>query len=90
MKTKLTITHNGFHGYSAKTIVVDGKPGEKVELTDSQIKKLSRVACGSSSCTCGETLFKALSDWGISYDPRTIEIPKNGTEIKINGNYPHR
>ena len=90
MKTKLTITHNGFHGYSSKTIVVDGKPGEEVELTDSQIKKLSRAACGCSDCTCGETLLKALSDWGMSEHPRMIEIPEEGTEIEIDGNYPQR
>lgn len=90
MKTKITITHNGFHGYTSRALVVDGKPGEKVELSDSQIKKLSRGACGSSDCRCGETMLKALSDYGMAYEPRYLTIPEVGTEIEINGNYPQR
>ena len=90
MKTKLTITHNGFHGYTTRSIVVEGNPGEEVELTDSQIRKLSRAACGCSDCKCGETLLKACSDWGLAYEPRMIQIPEEGTEIEIDGNYPQR
>ena len=85
---KLTITHNGFHGYTTLSIIVTGKPGETIELTDSQIKRLSRAACGSSACKCGETLLKACSDYGMVSEPRMIQIPEDGAEIEINGNYP--
>ena len=84
------ITHNGFHGHTTVALIVSGKPGENVELTDSQIKKLSLAACGSSTCKCGETLIKACSDWGMTEHPCMIEIPEAGTEIEITGNYPQQ
>jgi hypothetical protein len=92
MKTKITITHNGFHGYTSRALVVDGKPGEKVKLTSSQIKKLERAACGMKDCTCGESLIpRQLDAWNwMPGDPIYITIPKVGTEIEINGNYPQR
>lgn len=92
MKTKITIINNGFHGYTTRSIVVDGKPGEEVELTDSQIKKLERAACGVKGCMCGESLIPRQKDaWNwMPGDPLFIKIPEIGTEIEINGNYPQR
>lgn len=92
MKTKLTITHNGFHGYTTRSIVVDGNPGQRVELSQAQIKKLSRAACGMSDCKCGETMLKACEQpepWNPEA-PVYLTIPETGTEIEVNGNYPQR
>ena len=93
---KITITHNGFHGYTSRTVELSGEPGERVELTASQIKKLSRAGCGMSDCTCGESILGALLRRdGEFYDPMHsprafISIPEEGSEIRINGNYPQR
>ncbi len=89
MQTTITIRHNGFHGITTKTIRVWGKPGDTAILSPAQIKKLDRAACGMSDCRCGETMLKALSDWGFAQEPCKIEIPKGG-EIKIRGNYPQQ
>ena len=88
MKTKLTINHNGFHGYTARSIIVSGNPGDRVELSPAQIKKLSRAACGMSDCRCGESLIPFQPEpWT---DRAFITIPSDGTEIEVSGNYPQR
>jgi len=87
---KITIIHNGAHGYTDCSIIVQGNPGEEVKLTNSQIKKLDAAGCPCSQCTCGETLLCALSDWGLADDPHMIRIPEEGSEIKVNGNYPQQ
>lgn len=94
MKTKITINHSGFHGRSSRNIVVDGAPGDRVELTASQIRKLSRAACGMADCTCGETLLGAceireIQD-GAHWYPTIrawITIPDDGEKIDLNGQY---
>ena len=48
---KLKINYNGFHGRSTTTIVVDGKPGDSVTLTESQARKLARAGCSHTDCT---------------------------------------
>lgn len=93
MKTKLTITHNGFHGYTIESIVLPGNPGDKVELSRSQIKKLARAACGMSDCRCGESIlnsdiFEDSKPWERN-SPIFITIPIE-SEIEISGNYPQR
>lgn len=89
---KLTITHNGFHGYTSSTLVLNGKPGEQIQLSSSQVRKLKRAACGMSDCKCGESLLDACyvpEPWKDS--PAVfIDIPESGNEIKIKGNYPQR
>lgn len=92
MKTKLTISHNGFHGRTTRSIVVIGIPGQRVELSRSQIKKLSRAACGSSDCRCGESMLAGLEQlepWNPE-GPVYVTIPENGTEIAVDGHYPQR
>ncbi len=92
MKTKLTITHNGFHGYISCSIIVSGNPGDRVELSPAQIKKLSRAACGMSDCRCGESMIAACyrpEPWNP--EGRTfLTIPETGTEIEVSGNYHQR
>jgi hypothetical protein len=87
---KITINHNGFHGYTSRAIVVSGKPGERVELTPSQIKKLARAACGCHDCSCGESLLKCCDPNYDTFEngPRFILIPTIGNEINVRGNYP--
>jgi hypothetical protein len=87
---KLTINYNGFHGYTSATILVNGKPGEVVELSDSQTRKLAGAACGYSGCQCGENMLKTCEDWMQSENPRSLRIPEDGNEIGVNGNYPQR
>lgn len=93
---KITINHNGFHGHTARTIKVTGKPGERVELTPSQTKKLARAGCGLSECKCGESILDALLRIeGDFYDPihnprAYVSVPENGDEIQLTGNYPQR
>ena len=89
-KMKLTITHDGFHGETSCTILVCGQPGETVVLSAGQIKKLSRAACGMSDCRCGETMLKALSDYGVSQEPCLFVIPEDGNEIQLRGSYPQQ
>lgn len=90
MKTKITINHNGFHGYNARSIVVDGKPGERVELSCSQVKKLERAGCGCSDCKCGESLLAAceIPEPWMPDSPVFLTIPTEGNEISVRGNYP--
>ena len=87
---KLTINHNGFHGYTSRTISLSGKPGELVTLSESQTKKLSRAGCGCADCTCGESLLAACEpmESGGPSEPRRIRIPADGFEINVRGNYP--
>lgn len=90
MKTKLTITHNGFHGYTSASLVVEGNPGDRVELSPAQIKKLKRKACGCSDCKCGESLLAACAipePWRND-SPVYLIIPVDGTDIDVRGNYP--
>lgn len=92
MKTKLTINYNGFHGYTSCSIVVDGNPGDRVQLSTSQVKKLKRKACGMSDCRCGESMLKACEQpepWNPE-SPVFLSIPEAGTEINVRGNYPQR
>lgn len=92
MKTKLTITHDGFHSLTSRNIVVEGSPGSSIELSPSQIKKLGRAACGMADCTCGESLLFACEipePWRPN-SPVFITIPEEGTEIKVSGNYASR
>ena len=87
---KITINHNGFHGYTSRTISLSGKPGELVTLSESQAKKLNRAGCGHSDCTCGESLLAACEPIETSdpSEPRQIHIPTEGCEINVRGNYP--
>lgn len=87
---KITINHNGFHGHTTRAIIVDGKPGQRAELTQSQIKKLARAACGMSDCNCGESLLKAfeLKEPWMSDSPTFFTIPDCGAEMEVKGNYP--
>ena len=88
---KLTITHNGFHGTRSRSIIVDGNPDDEVALTELQIWRLGRVACGHPGCTCGETMLVACSDWGMTDYPHKIRIPADGAaEICVEGYYPQR
>jgi hypothetical protein len=90
MKTKLTIIHNGFHGYTSASILVEGNPGDRIPLSFSQIKKLKRKACGIGDCKCGESLLAACEipePWN-SESPVYLHIPDTTTEIQIRGNYP--
>lgn len=86
---KLTINHNGFHGYTRVTLLVKGLPGSRVELTPSQIKRLERAGCGMRDCSCGESVLGALG-WrtGLSdgEDP-FLEIPEGSKEINVVGHY---
>lgn len=84
---KLTITHNGFHGETRIKIIVDGKPGDIIDLTDSQVKRLSRAACGVADCQCGETMLRACYDWDYNYEPRLLQIPESGDKINVTGRY---
>jgi hypothetical protein len=88
MKTKLTINHNGFHGYTTRLIIVSGNPGDRVELSQAQIKKLSRAACSSSDCRCGESMIPFQPEpWT---DRAFLTIPEIGKAIDVSGNYPQR
>ncbi len=86
---KITINHNGFHGLTSRTISVHGWYGDLVCLSDSQVRKLARAACGSSTCKCGESLLIACEYFG---DPKHtavyFKIPAEGNEINVRGNYP--
>lgn len=91
---KITIAHNGFHGYTSRTIILVGAPGERVALTCSQAKKLARAACGTGDCRCGESMLSALASRdGDMIDSREeviyhVEIPADCAEIALSGNYP--
>ena len=77
MKTKVTISHDGFHGQTQRSITVEGKPGDVVQLSPSQVKKLERAACGINGCKCGESLLHLLDraePWNPS-GPVTLKIP---------------
>jgi hypothetical protein len=88
---KLKIKHNGFHGLTSASIVVDGNPGDLVLLTQSQINKLKHKSCGMEDCRCGESLLAACEipePWSV--EPSVfIQIPDSGAEIEVRGNYPH-
>jgi len=86
---KLTINHNGFHGQSCITLRLAGKPGDVVELSESQIRKLETHPCGMTDCRCGESMIRACSDWGQSEAPKMMLIPESG-EINLRGNYPQQ
>jgi hypothetical protein len=86
---KITINHNGFHGHTSAVLNVPGKPGDKVILTPHQIRKLRVIPCGCDSCSCGESMLRALSDYGQRFDPCKLTIPASG-EINIRGNYPQQ
>ena len=92
MKTKLTINYTGFHGFDARSIVVDGNPGDRVQLTPSQVKKLRRAGCGLADCKCGESMLKVaeIAEPWRDDCPAYITIPESGTEIEVRGNYPQR
>jgi len=87
---KITINHNGFHGYTSRTLLLKGAAGERVELTCSQVKKLERAACGISACKCGETLFAAceIPEPWLEAAAVFLVIPTTGNEINVRGNYP--
>ena len=88
---KITIKHNGFHGWTSHSLIVDGKPGDRVQLTESQVRRLSGKACGMVSCKCGESLLAACDipePWNAA-SPVFLTIPESG-EICVNGNYPQR
>jgi len=88
---RLTINHNGFHGFTRRSIVVSGKPGDRVQLSPSQVKRLARVACGMNDCCCGESLLDACIWEHLDFeDPVYLDIPATGTEIKVRGHYPQR
>lgn len=89
---KITIKHNGFHGWSIRAINVKGQPGDVVELTESQVNRLKNAACGVSDCRCGESMLAVCEEGPrISFEPRFfIRIPADGAEIRIAGNYPQR
>ena len=89
---RITIRHNGFHGYTDRTLNVDGKPGDVVELTASQVRRLKSAACGSSDCQCGESMLAACEEEPrMSFEPRYfLAIPDEGCEISVDGNYPQR
>jgi len=90
---KLTITHNGFHGYQTHTVrgtmtLAQGwsrgcgvPEGETVEGYQVEITEsgAKKFACGAAGCKCGEGL--AASFW-VSRDK------VSGSEISVNGNYP--
>lgn len=88
---KLTINHNGFHGLTSRTIMVRGSVGQRIELSEAQIKKLKRAACGQTECKCGESLlnadcFEIPAPWESS--PKVfVTIPANET-VEVRGNYP--
>jgi hypothetical protein len=87
---KLTINYNGFHGVDARTIAVEGKPGDRVKLTPSQVKKLRSAGCGVNGCQCGESFLKVaemIAPWQKDC-PAFITVPEFGTEIEVVGNYP--
>jgi hypothetical protein len=87
----ITIKHNGFHGRTSRTIRVAGKPGDTVELTPSQVRRLRGAACGCSACTCGESMLSACDpESRCGYDPQyIIKIPASGV-VEVDGNYPQR
>ena len=92
MKTKIAITHNGFHGRTTISLIVSGRPGDRVRLSSSQIKKLSNSACGMSDCCCGETMLSACDGyerWDQS-NIRYIVVPQLGNNINLIGFYPQR
>lgn len=92
---KLTINHNGFHGRNSATIVVPdtAKPGDIVELSASVCNRLAKVACGVSSCLCGEGFEITGTRYMEDGTPRQsrkdvgyFQIPAEGREVR--GNYP--
>lgn len=91
-KMKITINHNGFHGWNARTVDVIGKPGDIVELSASQVRRLRNAACGCRDCKCGESLLAACEeDPQMSFSPKYfLRIPTSGSEINVTGNYPQR
>lgn len=88
---KITINHNGFHGRTSRTIEVAGNAGDRVRLSESQAKKLSRAGCGSLDCKCGESmlgaLMKQVDEYWTPGRPAIIILPAEG-EINLRGNYP--
>lgn len=84
---KIIITHDGFHGTSTLALKVNGKPGEIVTLSETQVQKLGKACCGMRDCKCGESMIKALSDWQESPTPNHLIVPESG-EIELRGNYP--
>ena len=90
MKMRIRINHNGFHGRCSATVIVAGAPGEAVELSASQVRRLRNLACGIKSCECGESLLAACEDeTSMSGEPRYfLRIPREGDVIHVSGNYP--
>ena len=89
---KIVISHDGFHGCTSRTIDVSAQPGERVQLSESQVKKLARAGCGMSDCTCGESILTALmrredSNW-FPGELAFVTMPASGSEISVRGNYP--
>ena len=87
-KTKLTVTHNGFHGFTTHSVLgviedeVGGKygetPGYRVTISKSGAEKFR---CGVADCKCGEHLSESF--W----------VPKSAVEgksVTVRGLYPQR
>jgi hypothetical protein len=88
---KYKITHNGFHGFTSTALVIDGKPGEQVQLSASQAKKLGRAACGMTDCKCGESILNGREFFcDHTKDVFFITLPESGNQISIKGNYAQR
>lgn len=87
LNMKIKISHNGFHGHTSAIIQVNGRPGDRVRLTPSQVARLKPMACGCSDCKCGESLLAACEDEARIDGEYWLHIPESG-EIEVQGNYP--
>ena len=99
---KITICHNGFHGWIRADINVKSSQIERpdyleddlviIRLTDSQIRRLRKVACPGGDCKCGESMLTPLVGTEYNEHPTYVVYctasELNAGQINQWGNYP--
>jgi len=84
----ITITHNGYHGYTTVSLRVDqgAQPGDRVEVSRAVARRLNNEVCGCTDCQCGECIARPDNYPGSPDCRWWVTIPQDGEEIR--GRYP--
>lgn len=86
VSSRITVRHNGFHGwntvtYMARAPLIELAPGVVVcEVSRRTAARINREVCGSDTCMCGEHI--AFADGDRWYAP--------AEQGNVTGHYPQR
>lgn len=85
--TRVTIQHNGFHGYRDLSFLAPtvAKPGDTVRVSSRVARRLNDAVCGCQACRCGEYVAFAA---GPMMDRWYVTLPAEGRDGKVSGFYP--